>query len=151
MGRHGKAKCSAVRWQQRTLYWNSLCSRNALHLQSKKREWERNENTSNFWFTWQILSTRSQFVKKGKFLHLTNLISVLRLIPATRRSTVSILPSQLDSFHERIHLGEFYSCVWTTCLLLIKDARWHHFTSATCPLEPDIASSVQVTQSWWLK
>lgn len=104
------------------LCWNCLWQQKCSYLQSKRREWERNENTPNFWFTWKILSTKSYFVKKGKLLHLTNLNSVLRLIPATRESTVSSFPllQQLWFLSWRNSLGTvLFLCLNDTCLLLI--------------------------------
>lgn len=61
--------------------------------------------------------------------------------------------SRSGYFHEGDSLGTvLVLCLNHTCLLLKKNgAYWHHFTSATHPLEPDTASSVQVTQPSMVK
>lgn len=64
-------------------------------------------------------SARSQFVKKVKFFHLTNLNSVLRWILATRKSTIgflSLLYQHWPFSCKDSHWASFYSHVWTTCV-----------------------------------
>ena len=139
MGRRGRTNCRAVRRQQRTMCWSCLRQPEMLFIYSPRKEnerWDRPISDSLCKsYEGTTLSARSQFVEKVKFFHLTNLNSVLRWIPATRKSTISFLPLLYQHWlfsWRHSHWDSFYSRAWTICLLLKKGVYRHKFITVTC-------------------